>query len=262
LRDEWTWLVDNRAAAADAEYRSRQGVFFGAFGSPLGKLKATYSGSQAQYWLKNTAPQIVDIIYSVADADLTPLQLYAYAQKEGLVDYVRDQLGLAARASPTSAQLRSVSTTASISGFDYLGLVDYGSELTAVRHPLTSFLPSGYDRSKASAITRSNEHRRTVSSAEFPNLAMALQALAAMIKRRRTLFVEDAKAAGYPKPTEDELVYWTYVYFNAGEYGAKEQLVKYNGARKLVDWVSKGEYANSIKLLQTFRMLRDMNLFP
>jgi hypothetical protein len=64
---------------------------------------------------------------------------------------------------------------------------------------------------------------------------------------------------GTRAPTEDELVYWTYVYFNSGENNG--QLKKHKGKRKLSDWINKGEFDNSIKLLQSYRMLRDMKVF-
>jgi negative regulator of replication initiation len=133
--------------------------------------------------------------------------------------------------------------------------------MNAPREPLSKFLPAGYDPKKAQEVRHINEKGREVRSAEFADLKTALQALLAMLKRRRTLFEQDAKAAGYATPTEEELVYWTYVYFNFGEFGGKQQLQKFKGKRKLSDWISNQEFPNSIKLLQTFKMLKAMKLF-
>lgn len=68
-----------------------------------------------------------------------------------------------------------------------------------------------------------NEQGREVQSAIFPNLKMGLQALA------------------------------------AGEFNG--QLKAQKGKRKLADWIAKGEYPNSIKLLESYRMIKAMKIF-
>jgi hypothetical protein len=98
-----------------------------------------------------------------------------------------------------------------------------------------------------------------VKSATFADLLTGLQGLAAYLERRRKLFLADVTTHGYAAPTEDELVYWTYVYFNAGEFTG--QLKKYKGKRKLGDWIAKKEYDNAIKVLESYRMLRAMKIF-
>jgi hypothetical protein len=69
-------------------------------------------------------------------------------------------------------------------------------------------------------------------------------------------FLSDAKKYGYATPTTEELVYWTYVYYNSGMYTG--QLKKYKGKRKLKDWITKGEYKNAIKVLQTYQAAKDL----
>lgn len=263
LRSDWEWLVDNRKDKAAATYKSKEAAFWSALQSPLSKLSASHTGAHTEYWLRNTPPQVADIIFDVADATLPAEQLYTYAAAEGLVDvYVRPQIsGLSATAAPTKAQLAGVRTDRSVSGFTALGLDDFMTDMAAKREPLTGHLPPGYDPSKATEIRRTNEQGREVRSARFDDLKTALQAMSAMLKRRRTLFKQDAKANGYATPTEEELVYWTYLYYNAGEFGGKAQLEKYKGKRKLSDWITRGEYPNSIKILKSFRMLKAMKLF-
>jgi hypothetical protein len=262
LKRDWEWLIDNRKAAETDDYRRKEIAFFSALRSPLATLAAVHPESHAENLLRNTPPQVVDVIFNVADATIPPLQLYTYAAIEGLLNrYVRPQLGLASTAFPTKAQLATVRTDKPISGFVALGLDDFMTEMNAPREPLSKFLPAGYDPKKAQEVRHINEKGREVRSAEFADLKTALQALLAMLKRRRTLFEQDAKAAGYATPTEEELVYWTYVYFNFGEFGGKQQLQKFKGKRKLSDWISNQEFPNSIKLLQTFKMLKAMKLF-
>lgn len=261
LEETWERLVDNRKSSGTKKYKADEQSFFSTLRSPLTELGESFPKSQAKYWLKNTAPQMVDIIFQSADADLPADELYAYAMKEGLVDYVRGKIGLADTDSPTAAQLKGVSTTDPVSGFGFLGLDDFMTDLAATRDPLKDFLPKGFDLTKVTEEKNINEKKREVRSGKFPDMTMAIQAMAAALKRKRKLFKEDATANGYAAPTRDELVYWTYVYFNSGEFGGKAQLEKYKGKRTLSDWITKNEYPNAIKLLESWQMIKKMNLF-
>lgn len=262
VESDWDWLVDNRASTdktIQSSYGSKQQALFGRFETPLAALNAKHPKAHTNYWLKNSPAQVLDVIVSVADAELPADQLWAYANVEGLVDYVRNEIGLGANADPTEAQLKTVSTNKSISGFNYLGTDDFFTDLNAKNEPLSGHLPAGYDTSKVTKDVRTNEQGREVQSAIFPNLKMGLQALAASLKRRRALFRADVKKYAYTEPTTEELVYWTYVYFNAGEFNG--QLKAQKGKRKLADWIAKGEYPNAIKLLESYRMIKAMKIF-
>ncbi|WP_437335446.1 eCIS core domain-containing protein [Sorangium sp. So ce394] len=256
---EWDWLVNERASAGTAKYKANEKAFFAQLTTPLSTLSAKHGSAQTKYWLKNTPPQVMDVIYAVADQDMPADQLWCYAFKEGLVDYVRDEIGLSKTADPTMAQLKGVSTTKTISGFDYVGTDDFWADYTAKKEPLSGYLPKGYDLTKVTRDPRVNEKGRTVESAQFPDLKMGLQALSAYMKRRRALFLADVKTYGYTAPTKDELVYWTYVYYNVGEFNG--QLKKYKGKRKLSDWINNREYSNAIKVLESYRMITAMKIF-
>ena len=261
---EWNWLIDNRASAGTESYKTRERAFFAHFETPLAAESAAHEGSHTNYWLQNSPAQVLDeIIWVATSAGLPPAELYAYAMVEGLDDYVRDEIGFGSedKSRPTLLQLANVSTTNPIAGFAHLGIDDFWLDLHAIDEPLTRHLPIGYDISLLAHQSAWNEEtpKRLVDSARFPTLMMGLQALAASIKRRRALFVADASAFGYAAPTRDELVYWTYIYSNVGENVS--QLEKYQGERKLSDWITKGEYPNAIKLLQSFRMIEKMAIF-
>jgi hypothetical protein len=258
VQAQWAALVADRGRAGSSSYLARERRFFGAFTTPLTRLNQKYPNSQAKYWLKNTPPQVLDVVFTAATPDLPADQLYTYAFLEGLVDYVRDRIGLGKSGDPTDAQLRSVSVTGPIFGYDYLGTDRFFLDMNAARVPGRNFLP--YDPRRVVLDTRRNEKGTLVESALFPDLTMGLQGEAAMLRRRRALFLADVRAYGYAAPTRDELVYWTYVYYNVGEFNG--QLKKYAGKRRLGDWITKGEYPNSIKALESWRMLRDMAIFP
>ncbi len=257
---DWDWLAQHRNSAGTAEFESHRKALFDQLRSRLTVATEKHPGTQTTFWLKNTPPQVLDVVLtSAAAVGLPPEELWTYAMKEGLAAYVRDEIGLGQNADPTSAQLAGVSTTKKVEGFTYLGTDDFFADLTAKREPAKAFLPSGYDLSKATPATRINEHGRTVNTVTFANLATGLQGLGALLRRRRALFLDDAKANGYGTPTTEETVYWTYVYYNAGENNG--QLKKHAGKRKLADWITKGEFPNSMKVLESYRMIRSMRIF-
>ena len=256
---EWEWLTHHHSRSGQNSYKQKEKAFFAHFQTPLATLSAKHPKAQTKYWLKNTPPQVMDAIFTAADAALPADQLWAYAFKEGLADYVRNEIGLSKNDEPAMKQLMAVSTTKAVSGFQYLGTDDFWTDLTAKRMPLSGYLPQGYDLTRIEHESNRNEKYRWVDSARSPDLIMGLQALSAQLRRRRDIFLADATRFGYSTPTTDELVYWTYVYFNSGEYTG--QLVKYKGKRKLSDWITKGEYPNAIKLLESYRMVCKMNIF-
>lgn len=265
LKDDWEWLADNAKSKGKAAYKTREGKFFADLKSPLAGLTEQFPKAQTKYWLKNTPTQVADIIIQAADADMPADQLYVYAAKEGLIELVRDQVGLTSKDEPTAAKLGTFDTTKKVSGFQYLGLDDFLTDMDAKRFPHRAMLPTGFDLKKVTTEKSKNEKGREIDTPVFPDLLMAVQALAVMLKRRRKVFLEDAKAEGYATPTTEELVYWTYIYFNSGEFvgannqGGKGQLIKYKGKRKLSDWITSGKYPNAIKVLQSFQMLTKMS---
>jgi hypothetical protein len=257
---DWDWLAQHRKSAGTAEFESHRKALFGNLRSALAVVTEKHPGAQTTFWLKNTPPQVLDVVLTSATAvGLPPEELWTYAMKEGLAAYVRDEIGLGRTADPTTAQLAGVSTSKEVEGFTYLGTDDFFADLNAKREPAKAFLPSGYDLTKAKPATRVNEHGRTVNTVTFANLATGLQGLGALLRRRRALFLDDAKANGYGTPTTEETVYWTYVYYNAGENNG--QLKKHAGKRKLADWITKHEFPNSMKVLESYRMIRGMGIF-
>ena len=236
--------------------------------SQLPSLKKKYPKQQVHYWLKHTPAKVFDIILQVADKNLKPDELWLYAFKEGLTDYIRNQLGLLQNQHPAATDLLSVNVNKEIDSFNFLGMDDFYIDLEAKNFPAKQYLPATFDMSQLREVKHTNEQGREVRSALFPSLKTALQGFAAIMKRRRNVFLADAKKHGYGTPNQEELVYWTYLYYNVGEYvgsrqqGGKGQLIKYKGKRKLSDWIDKGEYPNVIKVLQSYQMIHEMKIFP
>jgi hypothetical protein len=189
---EWDALIKDRANAGKPAYVRAESAFFSHFKSPLAALAAAHPKQQTKYWLKNTPPQVLDSIIAAATPDLPPVQLWAYAFKEGTDKYVRHEIGLTrdSKAEPTEAQLAGVSTKKAVSGFDFIGIDDFFTDLRTKKEPLSKYLPSGF-LSKVTLDERENEHHRIVKSAKAADLTTAFQAMAAMLRRRRALFLAD-----------------------------------------------------------------------
>jgi hypothetical protein len=107
-------------------------------------------------------------------------------------------------------------------------------------------------------------------------LERALQAVVAVVSRRQALFDADRAALGFPAPSKDERAYFVYVYYNSGpgdpalgdgtkdQNGGYQTLSRHRPAhptkaerRQLGDWIKRGEYANAVKLLQTYQVIVD-----
>lgn len=256
---EWEWLADHHKDAGKDSYKSRAAALLKALRSPLTRRTEAEPKSQAKNWLKNTPDRAMDLLYRVADSELPVDQLYVYAAREGLIKYVRDQLAMGRKDDPTKAQLDTFDTTRRVDGYQYLGADDFMTELDARRQPLRASLPPDVDLSQVREHKNFNEKHREVHSGDFPNLLMALHGIAAVLRRRRKLFLEDAKKHGYATPTTDELVFWTYLYFNTGEFGGEKQLRMHKGKRKLSDWIPSTDFPNPTIVLASYRMLKSMD---
>ncbi|NER18528.1 hypothetical protein [Spongiivirga citrea] len=121
-----------------------------------------------------------------------------------------------------------------LSGFDVGGLDDFGSEYPRYK----KYLPSWFDQGSNSgdfstgsefySKSETNERNETVLSAQFSNMESVIWACAATLSHRRDLFQKHRKNLGYPAPTEDQLAYWNYIYYQ-GEGQAKRWLIQVGG---------------------------------
>jgi hypothetical protein len=114
-----------------------------------------------------------------------------------------------------------------VNGFNALGVDHFGSErdnLVAGGYLSSSFnLGDEYELD-----SRGNEWGQTVSSAKFNNIRSGLTAFSAVMNRRRDLVTNHGADFGYGAPTEDQLFFWTYYYFQ-GE-GRGQKFLRDNGS--------------------------------
>lgn len=283
--NDWQWFLDHgppkvNERASDDVWKRRVSAFFQGLRSPLGALSDLYPRSNTTYWIKNTPSQVFQLMHEVGNAAIPPAMLYAVASREGMVDnYIRGQVTNPANDRLSNAQLQSIRIDRPVSGFNALGLDTFFTELNYTTQPLRSFFPPGFLETQLTEVSRVNEFGTSVRSANAPNLRIGLQALLSMLSRRRALFLEDARNLGYPQPTNEEIVYWTYVYYNTGPGnrsnpassgdGGYQTLYRHRPANpvaaerrsSLSDWIRRGdEYENAIVVYQSYRMIVDSGI--
>lgn len=258
LTTEWTWLADH---VGDKTFAQKEDLFMDKLNSStISTTRENFPKSIMHDKIKYSDTSVFDLIIKHADADIDAEQLYAYASNEGLSDLIK-------KGQEVGVTGKDLATKVPISGFGVLGMDDFVSDFEAKRKPVKDYLPKGFERNFVE-VPKTNEKKRKVRSADFINLDTALQAMKASFQRKRDLFLEDAANNGYAKPSIAEKVYWTYLYYNPGEFGGKAQLEKYKkgnthkqAERKLSDWITKGEYADAQRVLQGYQTIVALKIF-
>lgn len=163
-----------------------------------------------------------------------------------------------------------------VSGFEAAGTDDFGSEYIRYKKYLPSSFNEGFSRADllngAEFVKKSeiNERGEVTISAEFSNMESMIWAFGATLSHRRDLFKKKYKERGFATPTEDEMAYWTYIYYQ-GETDAKHMM---NTAKSLDIYarnkcypkcnVTKGNRtSNDVALsnLASWRYLQTFNIF-
>jgi len=193
--------------AAQKKYGVRPRNYFGYMGSP-----------------KETA--VVKSVLNASNRQISPELLYTIAIGEGLNDYFHDG-GKKARKGE-----------ARVSGFDHIGLDDFGSDVDTLKKE--GFLRNDFDPGDEYAVKTVTLPPGEVGagtkkrSATFRDLPSAMEALGADLAWRRNKFSVDAEEVlgevQAKKLTDQELDYWTYIYFNAGLDKGKKRLEKTKSA--------------------------------
>ncbi|OAB78224.1 hypothetical protein [Cochleicola gelatinilyticus] len=120
-------------------------------------------------------------------------------------------------------------TDQQVDGFQALGLDYFSSPQEYPR--FKKYLPSDYnigDEYERYDVRRAEKNRvEVVPSAKFKDMQSAIDGFGAIIAHRKSLFESHYNAFGYSNPTEDEIAYWVYAYYQ-GEGDAKREL-KANG---------------------------------
>lgn len=216
---------------------------------------------------------VKNVIIEVAkEYNFIPSYFAAVALMEGV--------GYAYLADPSNFTSTKPSTARNdipVNGFQVIGTDDFGSEFVRYK----KYLPASYNQGKSDkdfktgaefyAKTETNELGQKTVSAVFKNIEAAIWACGATLAHRRDAFQKDRKALGIAVPTEDQLAYWNYFYYNGGE-GKGYRFLK---AAKRLDIFDRNQcYPNcnvtkdnrttndvALSLLASWRYLQIFNLF-
>jgi hypothetical protein len=156
-----------------------------------------------------------------------------------------------------------------VSGFQYLGCDTFGSRVADLKRK--GLVPADFQEGRDYTLaTAQNELGQSVTSADFTSFPKGLTALAALLADMRGRFLSDAKSVLGPqkaaKLTEEQINFFTYFYFNAGE-GAGKRLLVSKGLAPAAPWSgppppnNMNARFNSLQRLATWRMVSDFGLF-
>lgn len=248
--DEITTKARNRdrknaaacAKAAEKKYGVRPRNLFGYLDGPRHK-------AAAKAFAKHSGESI------------SPAFLYSVLMLEGMNRYF-DHGGKHAREGK-----------AQVDGFNHAGLDDFGSDAENLKND--GYLRSDYNKNDEYTTTwKTNEKGERKKSANFKNLDVATEAGSAELAWRRDVFLQDAEEVlGEEEATNltpEEIDYWTYLYFNAGNVRGK-QLLESRKSAKIRKWkknpegegggFSRNAHSNALIRIATMEYLRCTGVF-
>jgi hypothetical protein len=210
---------------------------------------------------KSEAPIASAVLAAAQPAQgITPAFLHAIAFGEGLGFFIdsQEQSGGSVDKSP-------------IDGFQYLGTDTFGSRVAQLkaRHEL----PASFNEGTNYTIQKNmNEKGQTVTSATFPTLKDGLTALSSLLADERRNFLTDARAIlpkdQFNKLTQDQINFFTYLYFNEGSGKGKSQLQQ-SGLALANAWSGppppnnqvSARY-NALQRASTWKLIDSLGLYP
>ena len=205
----------------------------------------------------NTARAILEA--TGGQTSIRPSYLYTVAIGEGLPSYL-----------DANSTYSAVDTSKPVSGFSDLGTDTFATAAADLKR--RGFLPEWFQEGRDYTVTSHvNEKGENVQSADFPDLKRGLIALRAMLADCRSRFQRDARAvlgaSAASRLTQDQLDYYTYVYFNAGAGFGRKHL-QANGLGAVAKWDAPppadnriARY-NAIQRLSTQKLMDSLGLFP
>ncbi len=189
------------------------------------RLKNQYGARKVYRWLgyadDPTEKIVVDLVKHYSSTlNIEVSYFYTIAIGEGLGDeylnlpYARDKKGL-------------IRSDQSLSGLRVFGVDDFSDDFPRVKKYLPSDYNEGDEFYKIEGHRPQDFGRKKVNTAIFKDLESGLEGFGAILRHRRDIFLREAKQFGYPTPTEDQIAYWNYCYYQ-GE-GRARRYLEYNG---------------------------------
>ncbi len=240
-------------------------------------FKSKYGADKVYQWSgyldEPREANVVALIEKIAaKQNLIPSYFATIAIGEGLGLYIDNNYHFVNKKKTKTGKIikiEKVKTNVKIDGFEYLGTDDFGSDFIRYK----KYLPKDYNKGKTTAdfknklqaefitVSRINELNKETTSALFKNLESALWAFGATLKHRLERCKLKGKNLGYSNPTEDQLAYWTYVFFQ-GEGNATRWLTNNKSFKYKSNASARGEVNRlALNRLATWRFLQSYNLF-
>jgi hypothetical protein len=122
-----------------------------------------------------------------------------------------------------------------ISSYGYLGLDFVASEYPNLVKG--NFLPANFEQKYGLKVAgTANEKFTNIKFYDYPNFESAAQAMGAYVNYSTSKIIEMGKQLGIKAPSNDELIFWTYLYFNnPRDWGDKLKLSQ-KGNYELNKW--------------------------
>jgi hypothetical protein len=122
-----------------------------------------------------------------------------------------------------------------ISSYSHFGLDFVASEYPKLVKG--NFLPANFEQKYGLKIAgTSNEQYNNIAYYDYPNFESAAIAMAAYVGYSTSKILEIGKKLGIKSATNDELVFWTYLYFNNPEKWADKTILAQKGGYGLNKW--------------------------
>jgi hypothetical protein len=209
---------------------------------------------------KNTGLAQSLVVASQPKHGINPAFLYTVAIGEGFGSYL--DLG-------AFGEFDQRDLGREVNGYAYLGTDTFSQRVAGLKK--RGFLRADFDFGRDfQPFDVENELGQTVQSATFTNADLGLEALGAMLADMRARFVADVRAlngdAAARSLTDDQLAYFTYLYFNAGPGFGKKELQRH-GLGYLSKWTeppletNKNPRYNALIRLATYEELKALHVF-
>jgi len=180
---------------------------------------------------------VVKAVLNNSNEKISPEFLYSVAMGEGLTFYFSDY------GSKASAG------TAPVDGPQHIGLDEFGDDVTELQAGgyLRKDFRKGTDYTPYDWVRNEAGGEMLLHTAKFKNLNVALEAVSAELTARRDKFIADYFEMYGEDATEDlndeQLDYWTYIYYNTRPKVRRKLLTKARFGR-ITEWTGDPEAGN------------------
>jgi hypothetical protein len=234
---------------------------------------------------KNRIKDMIGYFYNSADAAsknkyniiVTPAEIYTIGMGEGLMEALEvikidGQWSLNSFGITYYCDKRIPKV---LDGYQLVGLDYFPDEISSIKdgNYIRQDFNEGNEYRKMLPFL--GDTKKLVKPASFSSYKYMIEALGARVAWTRGLFLNDLREKGVDINSlkEDQMFFWTYYYFNAGQEAGKDELVKHINNKKLDDssFIMAGPSKkiengcsrrnNAIMRLATYKAIKELGIF-